>query len=651
MTDDLVDLLIETIHMIGARAEKKATAELVEDFKKVRGKEGILCAVADAALERPDGIIKDVVFPVAGEQVLRDIVRELKASKATFNAAVRMYIANSYKGHYRQMVPEILDVLEFRSNNARHQPVVEALAVMRRHRDSKTQFLPTDETIPLDGVVKDAWREAVVDEDDRGRHRVIRLAYEVCVLATLREKLRCKEVWVVGADRYRNPDDDLPPDFEEQREAYYRALSLPLDPTTFVSGLADSLRASLAMLDAGMPANEHVTIFARKGGWIGLSPLTEQPEPTHIGRLKEELAAEYEMTGLLDMLKETDLRLGFTDVMKSPTSHESMPRAELRPRLLRCIFGHGTNTGLQRMAPLGSGTTVKDLRYVSNRYLSVDTLREAIAVVANGTLSARNTTVWGTGTSCASDSKHFGAWDQNLTSQWHMRYGGRGVMIYWHVEKKSLCIYSQLKAPSSSEAASMIEGVLRHCTDAEVQQQYVDSHGQTEVAFAFSHLLGFDLMPRIKAIGKQKLSRPDAGDADRYPNLKSVLSQRIADLDLIAQQYDEFVKHATALRLGTASAEAVLRRFTRNNVQHPTLKPWLSLERSSKPSSCAVICTTRDCVGRSTKASIRWSTGTVPTTSYSLGERGRWRATRKWTMRSVCSACICFKTAWFTSTR
>lgn len=68
-TDDLVDLLIETIHMIDARAEKKATAELVEDFKKVRGKEGILCAVADAALERPDGIIKDVVFPVAGEQV------------------------------------------------------------------------------------------------------------------------------------------------------------------------------------------------------------------------------------------------------------------------------------------------------------------------------------------------------------------------------------------------------------------------------------------------------------------------------------------------------------------------------------------------------------------------------------------------------
>jgi|GEM_PF-6109188 hypothetical protein len=36
------------------------------------------------------------------------------------------------------------------------------------------------------------------------------------------------------------------------------------------------------------------------------------------------------------------------------------------------------------------------------------------------------------------------------------------------------CIYSQLKRCSSSEVAAMIEGVLRHCTDMEIQRQYVD---------------------------------------------------------------------------------------------------------------------------------------------------------------------------------
>lgn len=33
-----------------------------------------------------------------------------------------------------------------------------------------------------------------------------------------------------------------------------------------------------------------------------------------------------------------------------------------------------------------------------------------------------------------------------------------------------------------------------------VEQQYVDSHGQSEVAFAFFRMLGFDLLPRLKNI-------------------------------------------------------------------------------------------------------------------------------------------------------
>jgi hypothetical protein len=51
------------------------------------------------------------------------------------------------------------------------------------------------------------------------------------------------------------------------------------------------------------------------------------------------------------------------------------------------------------------------------------------------------------------------------------RASGHGVMIYWHVEKKSLCVYSQLKSCSASEVSAMIEGVLRHCTEASIDRQ------------------------------------------------------------------------------------------------------------------------------------------------------------------------------------
>jgi TnpA family transposase len=68
-------------------------------------------------------------------------------------------------------------------------------------------------------------------------------------------------------------------------------------------------------------------------------------------------------------------------------------------------------------------------------------------------------------------------------------------MIYWHVERKSLCIYSQIQSCSASEVAAMLEGLLRHFTSADIDRNYVDTHGASVVGFAFCRLLGFKLMP------------------------------------------------------------------------------------------------------------------------------------------------------------
>ena len=112
----------------------------------------------------------------------------------------------------------------------------------------------------------------------------------------------------------------------------------------------------------------------------------------------------------------------------------------------------------------------------------------------------------------------------------------------------------------------MIQGVLRHCTDMAINQQYVDSHGQSEVAFSFSYILGFDLLPRLKNIARQKLNLCESSDTVLYPELSPVLARAI-NWELIRQQYDEIIKYTTALRTGTAEPEAILRRFTRNKAQ------------------------------------------------------------------------------------
>ena len=73
----------------------------------------------------------------------------------------------------------------------------------------------------------------------------------------------------------------------------------------------------------------------------------------------------------------------------------------------------------------------------------------------------------------------------------------------------------------------------------------------------------------------------DSGLHPQYANLQPILTRPI-NWEVIEQQYDEFIKFATALRLGTADAESILRRFTKNNVQHPTYKALCELGKALK---------------------------------------------------------------------
>ena len=101
---------------------------------------------------------------------------------------------SSYASHYRRMLAPLLSVLEFRSNNAAWRPVLNALDWIRRMQDSGRRFVPQE-----DVQLKSSRRNGAASIIDASG-RVNRISYELCVLSQLRERIRAKEIWVVGAD-------------------------------------------------------------------------------------------------------------------------------------------------------------------------------------------------------------------------------------------------------------------------------------------------------------------------------------------------------------------------------------------------------------------------------------------------------------------
>lgn len=111
-------------------------------------------------------------------------------------------------------------------------------------------------------------------------------------------------------------------------------MNQPLDADSFIAALKQEMIQGLEKLNAGMPKNPKVRITEKGNGWISVSPLEPQLEPMNLARVKAEIARGWPMTSLLDILKETDLRVSFTEQFKTVANREILDRETLQKRLI-----------------------------------------------------------------------------------------------------------------------------------------------------------------------------------------------------------------------------------------------------------------------------------------------------------------------------
>ncbi len=592
MTDTLSDLLLKLLKRINTKAEKSIDKSLRLDHKRAKGKMGTLLILAQTSKNNPNGIIEKTIYPNVSKERLEEIVTDLGCDDNWYKNLIKEKALSLYSHNNRSLIWNLMDTLDFGADTNRKRLLIALNFLKRINAASAT---PQDQSlknrlydpIVIKKLVSPQWASFITLKSDLqpSKVRINWYAFELALFEQLEKELSVKNVWVDQSYRYCNPTDDLPADFDTNEDYYFNLLGLSKDPTVFIENLKKQLDESLKELNDSIIENPRVVIKKRnKKGAIKITPFDPQIEPQNLELLKIEVAKQWPSLHLIDILKETDFRIGFTKRFESLGSREAIPEDTLRKRLLLCVFGIGTNTGIKRMSSIADNYENYDnLLYVKKRFLTCQQVRAAIADVVNEIHKIRDPKVWGQGTtSCAADSTKMSVWDQNLLVEWHARYGGRGVMIYWHVDKKSLCIHSKLKSCSSSEVGAMIQGILQHDTLMDIDKISVDTHGQSSIGFAFSELLTFDLFPRIKNINKQKLYVSSKSKKEEYPNLTDALAYDSIKWSFIEKNYREMVRHAAALKVRTVDPEVMMKRLSADNKSNPIYQALLELGKASQ---------------------------------------------------------------------
>ena len=128
----------------------------------------------------------------------------------------------------------------------------------------------------------------------------------------------------------------------------------------------------------------------------------------------------------------------------------------------------------------------------------------------------------------------------------------------WLVRETYIAPFSHFIPCGVWEAVYILDGLLKNKSDIQPDVLHADTQGQSEPVFALAHLLGIELMPRIRNWKNIDLCRADR--KSRYEHIDSLFKETI-HWTLIETHFPDMLRVALSIKAGRISASTILRRL------------------------------------------------------------------------------------------
>jgi TnpA family transposase len=454
-------------------------------------------------------------------------------------------LIESRYGWIRRYAPKLLEAFEFKAAKP-SMSLLGAIGLLRELNEAGKRRVPDDAPASF---VKPRWSGHVFTSEGIDRHY-----YELCALTELRNHLRSGDIWVSGSRRYRDFEDYLLPRdaWGELSRDGRSPVAVNADCETYIGRRAELLHEGLSTVNR-LIREDKLPDVRLKGGDLKITPLAKAV-PDGVEELARRAYSLLPRIKLTDLLIEVDSWTGFSRHFTHLRSGEPPKDKQV---LLSAVLADGINLGLGKMAEACPGLSFERLAWVSDWHIRDETYQRVLAEVINAHHRLPFSALWGDGTTSSSDGQRYQAGGhRSSTEQVNARYGREpGVTFYTHVSDQYSPFHTKVINSTVRDATHVLDGLLYHETDLDIQEHYADTQGYTDQVFAMTHLLGFRFAPRIRDLGDKRLYTIEKPAC--YPELTPLIGGAVK-IRQIASHWDEVLRLASSIRVGTVTASLIL---------------------------------------------------------------------------------------------